>query len=63
MGWYLRKALSAGPFRFNLSRSGLGLSVGVKGARDLCRKSDFRKEFDAPFVKHIKSILGISKRE
>jgi hypothetical protein len=28
---YLRKSISAGPFRFSLSGSGVGLSVGVKG--------------------------------
>lgn len=33
MSLYLRKALSFGPFRFNLSKSGVGLSVGVKGLR------------------------------
>ena len=33
MGWYLRKSLSFGPLRLNLSRSGLGGSVGVKGLR------------------------------
>jgi hypothetical protein len=33
MPFYLRKAISAGPFRFNLSKSGVGLSVGVKGLR------------------------------
>lgn len=33
MGFYIRKSVSAGPFRFNLSRSGLGVSVGVKGFR------------------------------
>jgi len=33
MAFYLRKALSSGPVRFNLSKSGLGLSVGVKGFR------------------------------
>jgi len=33
MGFYLRKSLSVGPFRFNLSRSGIGLSTGVKGFR------------------------------
>jgi tellurite resistance protein len=33
MPFYIRKAISAGPFRFNLSKSGLGLSVGVKGLR------------------------------
>jgi len=33
MGFYLRKSFKAGPLRLNLSKSGLGMSVGVKGAR------------------------------
>jgi hypothetical protein len=33
MPLYIRKTVSAGPFRFNLSKSGIGLSVGVKGLR------------------------------
>ena len=33
MGLFLRKALRAGPLRFNLSKSGFGLSVGVTGFR------------------------------
>jgi len=33
MGFYLRKSLRAGPFRFNLSKSGIGVSVGVPGFR------------------------------
>lgn len=33
MPFYIRKSVSAGPFRFNLSKSGVGLSVGVKGFR------------------------------
>ena len=33
MPFYLRKTVSAGPFRFNLSTSGVGVSVGVKGLR------------------------------
>jgi hypothetical protein len=33
MGLYLRKSISVGPFRFNLSGSGLGVSTGVKGFR------------------------------
>lgn len=33
MPFYLRKAISTGPFRFNLSKSGVGLSVGIKGLR------------------------------
>jgi hypothetical protein len=33
MPFYLRKSISVGPFRFNLSNSGVGVSVGVKGFR------------------------------
>ena len=33
MGFYLRKSVSVGPFRFNLSNSGLGVSAGVRGFR------------------------------
>lgn len=33
MGFYIRKAFNFGPLRLNLSRSGLGASIGIKGAR------------------------------
>lgn len=33
MGVYLRTSLKAGPFRFNLSKSGIGVSAGVPGFR------------------------------
>ncbi|MBU0556050.1 MAG: DUF4236 domain-containing protein [Alphaproteobacteria bacterium] len=33
MPFYIRKSVSAGPFRFNLSKGGIGVSVGVKGLR------------------------------
>lgn len=33
MGFYVRKSLRAGPFRFNLSKSGLGVSAGIPGFR------------------------------
>jgi len=33
MGLYLRKSVNVGPFRFNLSKGGVGVSVGVKGFR------------------------------
>ncbi|RZU66458.1 uncharacterized protein DUF4236 [Microterricola gilva] len=33
MGFYARKSIKAGPFRFNLSKSGLGVSAGVPGFR------------------------------
>jgi len=33
MPFYIRKSVSVGPFRFNLSKSGIGISTGVKGFR------------------------------
>lgn len=33
MGWSFRKSISFGPFRLNFSKSGVGASIGVKGAR------------------------------
>jgi hypothetical protein len=33
MGFYIRKSKKVGPFRFNLSKSGIGTSVGVRGFR------------------------------
>lgn len=33
MPFYLRKSIKAGPFRFNLSKSGVGVSTGIPGFR------------------------------
>lgn len=33
MGWYFRRSVKMGPLRFNFSKSGIGASIGVKGAR------------------------------
>lgn len=33
MGFYVRKSIKAGPFRFNLSKSGIGVSTGFPGFR------------------------------
>ena len=33
MSFYLRKSVSFGPLRFNLSKSGIGVSAGIKGLR------------------------------
>jgi hypothetical protein len=33
MPFFIRKAISVGPFRFNLSKSGIGVSTGIKGLR------------------------------
>ena len=33
MGFYIRKSVKFGPIRFNISKSGIGISSGVPGAR------------------------------
>lgn len=33
MGFYIRKSVSVGPLRFNLSKSGIGVSTGIRGFR------------------------------
>jgi hypothetical protein len=33
MSFYLRKSINAGPFRLNLSKSGIGISTGIPGLR------------------------------
>ena len=33
MGWYFRRSKSFGPFRLNLSKRGIGWSVGTRGLR------------------------------
>lgn len=33
MGFYYRKSVNLGPFRVNLSKSGVGYSVGTRGFR------------------------------
>ena len=33
MGFFIRKSINIGPIRLNFSKSGMGVSVGVKGAR------------------------------
>ena len=33
MGWSYRKSVSLGPFRVNISKSGVGYSVGARGFR------------------------------
>ncbi len=33
MGWFYRRSVKFGPFRLNFSKSGIGVSAGIKGAR------------------------------
>ncbi len=42
MGWSWRRSMSIGPVRFNFSQSGMGMSVGVKGARvSICPRGTY----------------------
>jgi hypothetical protein len=42
VGWSYRKSLKAGPFRVNVSKSGVGYSVGARGFRTGVRSSGRR---------------------
>ncbi len=33
MGLYIKKSFNFGPFRINISKSGIGISIGVTGFR------------------------------
>jgi hypothetical protein len=43
MGWIYRKSIKLGPVRINLSRSGVGYSVGAGGVRAGVRGGDSRR--------------------
>lgn len=43
MGFYIRKSFGLGPVRLNLSKRGIGTSVGMKGAR-ISQGADERKK-------------------
>lgn len=43
MGFRFRKSIKAGPFRVNISKSGIGYSAGVKGFR-VTKRADGRKQ-------------------
>lgn len=45
MGFFFRKSINVGPVRINLSMSGIGISLGVIGARAGTRPD--RKKFIA----------------
>lgn len=42
MGWSYRKSFKAGPFRVNVSKSGIGYSAGSRGFRTGVRSSGRR---------------------
>lgn len=49
MGWQFRKSINLGKgFRLNISKSGIGLSGGVKGARVSVGPRSVRRTFSIP---------------
>ncbi len=49
MGWQFRKSINLGKgFRLNISKSGVGLSGGVKGARVSVGPRGVRRTFSIP---------------
>lgn len=65
MAWYIKKYVNIGPVRLNLSKSGIGTSVGVKGFRIGIKSNGksyihagrygmfYRHEFNSTFSKEI----------
>jgi hypothetical protein len=62
MGWYFRRAIGFGPFRLNLSKSGLGWSVGVTHAGDEPPMPRFpvRASATAPQVREVRNTVVFS---
>lgn len=60
MSWSFRKSTSLGPFRFNLSRSGIGMSFGVKGARISVNTRGTYVNLGANGIYYRKRISGVS---
>ncbi|GII78228.1 hypothetical protein Sru01_32100 [Sphaerisporangium rufum] len=62
MGWSYRKSVKMGPFRLNLSRSGVGHSYGGRGFR-VTKTADGRRTLtvNLPGGFHWKKTLGSSR--
>ncbi|MCX5690196.1 MAG: DUF4236 domain-containing protein [Planctomycetota bacterium] len=62
MGWSFRKSINLGPFRVNMSRSGLGYSVGAGGFRTGVRANGRRYSSASIPGTGIRYTSGGSKR-
>lgn len=62
MAWYLRKSVSVGPIRFNLSKSGIGASVGVTGFRIGMRPDGSSYVHAGRYGLYMREELGGKKR-
>ena len=62
MGFSFRKSIRFGPLRLNLSKSGVGLSAGVKGARVSKGPRGTYLNVGAGGVQYRKKLDGTSER-
>lgn len=62
MGWSFRKSASFGPFRLNLSKSGIGASFGVKGARISMNSKGTYVNLGANGLYYRQKISGTSRK-
>ena len=59
MGWFIRRSIRIGPFlRLNLTRRGVGMSVGVPGARVSVGPSGRRTFSAGRFGIYFRKMLG-----
>ena len=63
MGFSFRKSIRFGPLRLNLSKSGVGLSAGVKGARVSRGPRGTYLNVGAGGVQYRKKLDATSERE
>lgn len=59
MGWNFRKSIKIGPARINLSKSGVGYSVGTGGVR-YTKKAGSKKKGHASFFEILLKLAGIA---
>jgi tetratricopeptide (TPR) repeat protein len=65
MPWSYRKSVKIGPFRLNASKSGLGVSVGVKGARVSVNKRGtyFHGSIPGTGLRYSEKLSGPSRQQ
>ena len=63
MGFSFRKSIKLGPLRVNLSKSGIGLSAGVRGARVSKGPRGTYLNVGTGGVQYRKKLDGTSERE
>lgn len=59
MGWNFRKSIKIGPARINLSKSGIGYSVGAGGIRYTKRAGGKKKSESSCLGSCIKGMFGL----